>query len=606
VKKTIAFFLSGKFISPLRFAILLMAALVFLSPRFSSDLRADETSRPNVILIMTDDMGYGDLGVTGNPVIRVPNLDRLARESVEVETFYVSPVCAPTRASLMTGRYHYRTGVTDTWLGRAMMHADETTVAELLKEAGYRTGIFGKWHLGDCYPMRPQDQGFQEVLVHTGGGLCQPAGPPDNSYFDPSLLHNGERIQTQGYCSDVYVDYLLRFIEEAPEKPFFIYLPFNCPHGPYQISEEYKEPYDEMNLKPSDFPQIGTPKTVPKNTTAVYGMVENIDDNIGRIMKKLEDLDLRENTIVIFLTDNGPNGSRYNAGFRQHKGSVYEGGIRTVFFVRWPKRLEAGHQVKQMGAHIDVLPTICQACEVPVPEDLNLDGRSLLPLLEGKEVRWRDRYYVAQWHRGDVPVPYRKFSIRDGRYKLVQPSDRVPNVELEPYPEFSDPSGIPFELYDLVSDPYEEHNIAGEHPEVVERLRKAYDTWLVDVSQDHGYEAPKIHIGTPHENPTILTRQDWRGKDANWSNFGIGHWELAVARGGKYEILVEHDAPKEAAEAVVKIQGQTFTVNLSPNRKSFTVVTEPLTESEAERLETWIDRESGKSYGARYVHVKRL
>ena len=228
---------------------LLLAAVVIAA----STAAAASGGRPNVILIMTDDQGYGDLGVHGNPIIKTPHLDRFARESVEVESFYVSPVCAPTRASLMTGRYNYRTGVTDTFMGRAMMHADEVTIAEMLREAGYRTGIFGKWHLGDCYPMRPGDQGFEESLVHTGGGLCQPAGPPDNSYFDPSLLHNGNRVKTKGYCSDVYTDAAMEFIAKHRAEPLFIYLPYNCPHSPYQIAEEYYKPYEALNMKPEDF-----------------------------------------------------------------------------------------------------------------------------------------------------------------------------------------------------------------------------------------------------------------------------------------------------------------------------------------------------------------
>jgi arylsulfatase/arylsulfatase A len=226
----------------------------------------DIQAPPNVVLIMTDDQGYGDLGATGNPVIRTPNLDRLARQSVEVESFYVSPVCAPTRASLMTGRYNYRTGVTDTYLGRAMMHTDEVTLAEMLREKGYRTGIFGKWHLGDNYPMRPGDQGFEESLVHAGGGLCQPAGPPENTYFDPSLLHNGKRVKTTGYCSDVYTDAAIRFIGEHRQEPFFVYLPFNCPHGPYQVAEKYSKPYEDLRMKPDDFPAVegGHPvKSIP-------------------------------------------------------------------------------------------------------------------------------------------------------------------------------------------------------------------------------------------------------------------------------------------------------------------------------------------------------
>ena len=380
-----------------------------------------ETSRPpNVILIMTDDQGYGDLGVHGNPIIKTPNLDEFARQSVEVNSFYVCPVCAPTRATLMTGRYNYRTGVTDTYLGRAMMHADEVTLAEMLRQAGYRTAIFGKWHLGDSYPMRPMDQGFEESLVHTGGGLCQPSGPYDNSYFDPSLLHNGRRIKTKGYCSDVYVDGLLKFVTEHRDEPFFAYLPFNCPHGPYQVAEKYSKPYDDLKMKPGDFPSMGHKRpNVPKNTAAVFGMVKNIDENVGRILDRLEDLKLSDDTIVIFLTDNGPNGARYDAGMKAHKGSVYEGGIRTAFFVRWPGILDPGRKVKQVAAHVDVVPTLLEACGAARPENVKLDGRSIMPLLKGESVEWPERTLFFQWHRGDEPVMYRAFAARSSTHKLV-------------------------------------------------------------------------------------------------------------------------------------------------------------------------------------------
>jgi arylsulfatase A-like enzyme len=590
---------------------------------------------PNVILIMTDDQGYGDLGVHGNPVIRTPHLDRFAGQSVEVEHFYVCPVCAPTRASLMTGRYNYRTGVTDTWLGRAMMHTDEVTLAEMLQKGGYRTGIFGKWHLGDCYPMRPGDQGFEESLVHTGGGLCQPAGPPDNSYFDPSLLHNGERVKTRGYCSDVFTDAAIRFVAKHREEPFFIYLPYNCPHGPYQVAEEYSKPYEDMDMKPADFPAVegGHPlASIPSNTAAVYGMVENIDDNLGRLFAKLDELGLRENTIVMFLTDNGPNGARYNAGMRAHKGSVYEGGIRTCFFVRWPARLEAGRKVDRIAAHIDVVPTVLEACGVDPPEGVDLDGRSILPLLEGRRVDWPDRTLYFQWHRGDEPVPYQRFSARRQDYKLVHAGNVKPGagqvVGTRRVPSPADSSkrepatAIPFELFNMRSDPLETKDVARQHPKTVEQMRKHYAAWLADVSRDHGYEAPRIHIGTPHENPTILTRQDWRGPSASWRPKGLGYWEIAVPEGGTFEITCDADQPKRPAVVHLKVQGINLSQELKPGdvparpkaapyplapgsvRYTFPLVT--LKPSPAERLETWIDEEgTAEPYGVRYVYVKR-
>ena len=268
----------------------------------------------------------------------------------------------------MTGRYYYRTGVVDTFLGRSLMYPDETTIAELLGKAGYRTGIWGKWHLGDNYPMRAMDQGFQEALVIRGGGIGQRRSP-GSSYFDPILFHNGEQVKHRGYCTDVYFDAALAWIEENRTRPFFAYLPTNAPHGPLEIDEKYVAPFRDLGL--SD------------DTAKVYGMVANIDENVGRLLAKLRELDLERDTIVIFMTDNGPRPERYNAGMRDLKGSPYQGGIRVPFFVRWPARLRAGRKVDRIAADIDILPTLLEACGVPMPPEVKLDGRSLLPLALG-------------------------------------------------------------------------------------------------------------------------------------------------------------------------------------------------------------------------------
>jgi arylsulfatase A-like enzyme len=279
---------------------------------------------PNIVLVMTDDQGWAQVGWRGNEVIQTPHLDRLAAESVEFTRFYVSPVCAPTRASLMTGRYNYRTGVVDTYLGRAMRHSDERTLPEMLGAAGYRSGIFGKWRLGDNYPMRPQDQGFDEVLVHGGGGIGQPADPPGNSYFDPILRHDGIEQQRKGYCTHIFFDAAIEFIERNREKPFFAYIPTNAPHSPYLVPDSYIEPYKTKGLDEKD--------------AAIYGMITNIDDNVGRLVARLDDLGLAENTILIFMTDNGPTTRHFTAGLRSQKASVYEGGVRVPFLLRWPAK----------------------------------------------------------------------------------------------------------------------------------------------------------------------------------------------------------------------------------------------------------------------------
>ena len=310
------------------------------------------SDRPNIVLIMTDDQGWAQLGSHGDPVLKTPHLDALAEEAVEMTRFYVSPVCAPTRAALMTGRYNYRTGVVDTYLGRAMMHPDEVTIAEILGGNGYRTGIFGKWHLGDNYPLRTVDQGFQESVVHKGGGIGQPSDPPGSDYFDPILFHNGEQKQFSGYCTDVYFDEAMRWIGDGGDAPFFAYIPTNAPHSPYLVPDSYREPYAQQGLSDKD--------------ARIYGMITNIDENVGKLLAHLESTGLASNTIFIFMTDNGPTTRLYHAGLREQKGSVYENGIRVPFLARWPEQLEP-RKTDRMGAHIDIAPTLLAAAGSGAP-----------------------------------------------------------------------------------------------------------------------------------------------------------------------------------------------------------------------------------------------
>ena len=251
--------------------MLMLSTLLLLSGCVQSGKISYDGTQPNIVLIITDDQGYGDLGSTGNQQIQTPNLDRFAEESTRFNRFYVSPVCAPTRASLMTGRYNYRTGVVDTYVGRAMMESSEITLAELLRDAGYDTGIFGKWHLGDTWPIRPMDQGFAESLVHMGGGIGQPSDPPDNTYFEPTLQHNGETVRPDGYCTDIFADAAIEYIKEQRSKPFFVYLATNAPHGPLQIDEQYVAKYRDMGIE--------------NKTARIYGMVENIDENVGKVLE---------------------------------------------------------------------------------------------------------------------------------------------------------------------------------------------------------------------------------------------------------------------------------------------------------------------------------
>lgn len=542
-------------------------AAIALSPVLIRSCARQPEDRPNVIVIITDDQGYGDFGYTGNPVIRTPNIDALAEQSAEMTRFYVSPVCAPTRASLMTGRYNYRTRVVDTYIGRAMMEPDEVTLAEILRDTGYATGIFGKWHLGDNYPMRPQDQGFDEVLVHRGGGIGQPSDPPEGEgqYTDPVLFHNGEKTRYQGYCTDIYFEQGMQWMEAAQKQGqnFFMYLPTNAPHGPFDdVPEALYREYKQMNLGNNQFPQEeGHPLPEEADTdrrARIYAMITNIDGNVGRLLARLDQLGIADNTVVMFLVDNGPNGRRYVAGMRGSKSSVYEGGIRSPFWVRWPARLSAGRKSDRIAAHIDILPTVLEACDVPVPEGIRMDGKSLLPLLQGEDVTWPDRHIVIQAHRGNEPVRYHNFMIRNQRWKLLHPSG-FGNETFQGEPEF--------ELYDMSNDPLETEDLADQRPGVVADLRARYEQWLQNVSttRPDNYAPPRIHIGTPHENPTVLTRQDWRHvKGRPWGTDSNGFWMLYAASSGAYDIRLRFHNPLSApGEAELELGGQTLSQPLS-------------------------------------------
>ena len=367
---------------------------------------------PNIIIVMTDDQGIGDLGVTGNPLIDTPNIDRLAAEGAHMTTFYVSPVCAPTRASLMTGRYNYRTRVVDTHIGRAMMEPEEITLAEVLRDAGYATGLFGKWHLGDNYPMRPQDQGFEEVLMHRGGGIGQPSDPPagENKYTDPVLFENGVEKSFEGYCADLYFDHAMAWLEREHRagRPFFAYIATNTPHSPYHdVPDDLYHKYRDRDLSEIMLSDDDDADIVAR----IFAMVENIDQNVGRLLDRLDVLDIADDTIVIFLTDNGPNTLRYVGDLRGMKSHVHGGGIRTSFFVRWPARVEAGRQIDTMAAHIDVMPTLLEATGVEPPSGVTIDGVSFAPELEGRTNDRADRALFIQTHRGDVPQMYHNVSI---------------------------------------------------------------------------------------------------------------------------------------------------------------------------------------------------
>lgn len=507
------------------------ALLALLSAAAAPAQRPQSKRPPNVVLVMSDDQGLGDFGCGGNPVLETPRLDSFSEECPQFDRFYVSPVCSPTRASLMTGRYNYRTRVVDTYRGGSMMEPEEVTVAELLQRAGYRTGIFGKWHLGDCYPMRPMDQGFDEALVHRGGGIAQPSEPYENDgrYTDPLLIHNGEVVATEGYCTDVYFDAALRHIDEAigDDRPFFTYIATNAPHGPFgDVPKALLEKYRGKDLGSV---ASGAPRALDR-VARIYAMVENIDRNFGRLLDHLDARGVADDTVVIFLCDNGPIAGRYVQGLRGAKSSVHEGGVRSPLWIRWPGALDPALRIDRIAAHIDLLPTICELVGVDLPRDRAVDGRSLAPLLMGHRTAWPDRHVVLQAHRGRVPQPGHHFALIEQRYKLLRHSG---------FGSDQLPPDAPLQLFDLLEDPFEQRDLAAAEPQIVRRMQQAYREWFDDVSttRPDNFATPRIHVGAPQEPVTTLTRQDWIvDQGRGWGQ--SGRWLLRLDRPREVDVTL--------------------------------------------------------------------
>jgi arylsulfatase A-like enzyme len=511
--------------------------------------QAQSLQHPNVLLIITDDQGYGDLGITGNPHLKTPVIDNLARQSIRMNNFYVCPVCAPTRSSLMTGRYSLRTGIHDTYNGGAIMSSSEITIAEMLKDAGYKTGIFGKWHLGDNYPSRPGDQGFEESVIHLSGGMGQVGDittyfKGDSSYFDPVLWHNGKQQSYRGYCSDIFASQAINFINSNSEAPFFCYLSFNAPHTPLQVPDKYYRMFRDIDPASGfETDKRPFPKMSPNNkedARKVYAMVKNLDDNIGNVLKTLDDLGLTKNTIVIFMTDNGPQQTRYNAGMRGLKSSVYRGGVRVPFFIRYPESLKGDRDISITAANIDVLPTIADLCNAKIPTDRKIDGKSLIPLLKGADVPWAERSLFFYWTR-KYPELYNNVALQKGKYKLVGHTDFNAAI--------SD-----FELFDIELDPFEQNNIIDKSEVLASEMKKELDSYFYELVNSPNLTNPQpITIGSEKENPVFLNRNDADGDRGIWAQEEIfGKWRISVSQ-GTYNIKFRFLNPlKEGGQMIVE------------------------------------------------------
>lgn len=479
----------------------------------------DSIASPNIIIIMTDDQGFGDFGINGNPLIETPVLNRLAHESVRFERFYVSPVCAPTRASLLTGRYFLRTGVNGVTRRHEVMDKEEVTLAEILKSKGYATACFGKWHNGSDFPHDPTGQGFDEFWGFTDGVI--------RNYFNTRLKHNTEQVEMEGYLTDFFTDKAIEFIEKNKENRFLCYIPYNVPHTPIQAPVPLFDKYKQ--------------KGIDEYTAGIYAMCETVDNNMGRLLKRLQELGLEENTVVLFLTDNGPNGKRYNGGMKGKKASVNEGGIRVPLWIRWKGHFPDNKVVTQLADHIDIFPTVLDICNVPIPDSLSIDGRSLEPLLSGRDRQWKERYLYTYFNGNG--------SIRNDRYRLtVRKNNQIA-------------------LYDMIADPSQLSDLAKEDQRTRDQLFAQYRAWLKEVAPSD--ENPPLEIGHAEQSsihlPTTsgLLSGNFKYKNKtgwaydwalNWISFDDAiTWEIKVVNEGVYELFLQYLVTQSNEGSTLKI-----------------------------------------------------
>jgi arylsulfatase A-like enzyme len=560
------------------------------SPQSSEQVTkiAPAVKKPNIILVMTDDQGYGDFGMHDNPIVQTPKIEELAAQSQRFSNFHVDPTCSPTRAALMSGKYSLRAGVWHTVMGRHMLSDHHQIMPELLKDAGYNTAMIGKWHLGDNYPFRPQDQGFQHVLSHGGGGVGQSPDYWDNDQFDDTYYLNGKEKQYQGYATDIWFDEAIDYInkQSKTDKPFFLYLSTNAPHTPWRAPEKYIEPYTALGL--------------PDDMAKFYGMITNIDENVGRLRHAMRVSNIEDNTIFIFMTDNGSVLSAKNQGepltmlsdevkrvieqktgkklntlnsyMRKGKGTTFEGGHRVPFFISWPDgKFGQPKEHHDLTAHIDLLPTLLDLAGIDFSA-IDTDGASLVPVLQ-KGVALADRTLVVTNQRVLNPNKQRPYAVMQGHWRYVHGQEE---------------GGV--ELYDLSSDPGQQNDLSAQHPQKVVKMTQAYDKWWQHVTEK-GTPTTRPIIGSEHENPSRLTGMDWLAPSSWqtpwWPGFGddewgrghgwigdegrfiVSPWALKVDETGTYTItLYLHDIPAK------KVIAKSF-AHLQLNGK---VISQPLTE----------------------------
>jgi len=511
------------------------------------------TNRPNVVIFLADDQGWGDLSIHGNSNLSTPNIDTLARDGVLFDSFFVCRVCAPTRAEFLTGRYYPRTGVRGVSTGQERLNADEITIAQTFKQAGYRTGAFGKWHNGSQGPYHPNARGFDEYYGFTSGHW--------GNYFDPMLEHNGKIVQGKGYITDDLTDKAMAFIKENKDRPFFCYLPYNTPHSPMQVPERFfKKVADRPLAMHNRNPEL---ENMP-HLRAALAMCENIDWNVGRVLKKLDTLNLTDNTIVIYFSDNGPNGWRWNGGMKGRKGAIDEGGIRVPFLIRWPGKIKPGLRIEQIADAVDLLPTLAELVSIPLISKKPLDGRSLKPLLFGKQQEWPDRYLFHYGGRAKKGSKGPALSVRNQRFRL-------------------DAAG---QLFDMVTDRGQNYDVAKKHPEVLKSMQSAAKQFVAELAGSIGPDNRPFPVG--FSTSTLLPARDGKttGKIQrsgrapncsyfkNWTRKGDKiFWDVEVTETGDYDVFVYYACPKADLGATFELsfndailQGEVTQVNDPPLR----------------------------------------
>ena len=557
--------------------------------------------RPNVIVVMTDDQGYGDLSVHGNPVLKTPNLDNLHSQSIRFTDFHVAPMCTPSRSQLLTGRDAIDNGASFVCMGRSLIREDLPTMAEVFRDVGYATGHFGKWHLGDNFPYRPQDRGFQETVHHGAWGITSLADYFGNDYFNDHYRHNGRIEQYTGYCTDVWFREAMSWIrrQARAERPFLVYLPTNAPHVPLWAPQKYVEPY------------LGR---VESRVAKFFGMIANIDENIGLLTQLLDELGVADNTIFVFLGDNGTAQGEavFNAGMRGKKRSLYDGGHRVPLFVRWPAGdLGVPRDIDALAHAQDVLPTLLDLSAVPAPAQADFDGVSLGPLLKGEQQDLSDRMLVVQY--GGVFEKHRDAAVMWNKWRLVNGR----------------------ELYDLGKDPGQKNDVAGKFPDTVARMRAHYDKWW-DELMPSANEYQPIVVVAGAENPARLSAADWNGvycdnpRCVRGGQRLSGPWKIRVERPGRYRISLRR-WPQESglalrdpapplhgrygdliagkalpiAEARLRVGATEWTRTVKPLDQE--VVFEAGLEPGEMQLQSWFLDEGGQLLaGAYYVEIERV